>query len=395
MRIVHIADTHLGKRQYGILEREQDLYNAFDEAVEKIVEVKPDIVVHSGDIFDSYRPAPWTLLRAVNGIMRIVESGANFIAVQGNHDLGPSPEGGKDSPFPLLERIFGEKFVYLGRKRPFIRFDDVIICGLPYHPASMRKQLISLIEDIAKSVKDENGFKIAVLHQGISPFLSEYKTEIHKADIERLPFDYFALGHYHNRREHSDGRKIYAYPGSTENIEEREVEESRVLGKGFFLIDTEKEERNFIRLERVRPYYILKKSISSIMGIEELTNEVRRIALSEKIPPMMRIRAKTREDLVDEVNKAHKDLLDELEGRYLRIFLDITSEEMERVELEGASSLDIEEMLREWFKERELERELGIEIYRAFREGKRGEDLKNFVMRKLERWLDEVNIGRS
>ncbi|MGB9630416.1 MAG: metallophosphoesterase family protein [Candidatus Methanodesulfokora sp.] len=391
MRIVHIADTHLGKRQYGILEREHDLYNAFDEAVEKIVRMKPDIVIHSGDIFDSYKPAPWTLLRAVNGIMRIVESGALFVAVQGNHDLGPSPEGGKDSPFPLLERIFGEKFVYLGKKRPSIEFGDVVICGIPYHPASMRKQLITSMEEVSKRAGN-NGFRIMVLHQGISPFLVEYKTEIHKADIERFPFDYFALGHYHNRKEHSDGRRIYVYPGSTENIEEREVEESKEIGKGFFLLDTDGEKRDFVRLERIRPYHIIKRRISSIMGIDSLMDDVRRIVLSERIPPMIRIRASTREDLMDEINKAHKDLMDELEGKYLRIFLDLTSEETDKM-VEGASSLDIEVLLRDMFKERELERELGIEIYRAFREGKRGDDLRNFVMRKLERWLNEANIS--
>ena len=34
MRIAHIADTHLGYRQYNIEERENDIYDAFCEAIE-------------------------------------------------------------------------------------------------------------------------------------------------------------------------------------------------------------------------------------------------------------------------------------------------------------------------------------------------------------------------
>ena len=33
MRFAHLSDTHLGNRQYGILEREEDYYEIFDKTI--------------------------------------------------------------------------------------------------------------------------------------------------------------------------------------------------------------------------------------------------------------------------------------------------------------------------------------------------------------------------
>ena len=49
MKFAHLADTHLGYRQYGLFEREKDFYEVFDKVIDKIIEEKVDFVVHSGD----------------------------------------------------------------------------------------------------------------------------------------------------------------------------------------------------------------------------------------------------------------------------------------------------------------------------------------------------------
>ena len=37
MQFVHMADTHLGYRQYGLSERETDFLDVFDRAIEEVV----------------------------------------------------------------------------------------------------------------------------------------------------------------------------------------------------------------------------------------------------------------------------------------------------------------------------------------------------------------------
>ena len=53
VRIAHLADTHLGHKQYNLEERENDIYDVLEEIGEIILEEKLDIVIHSGDLFDS------------------------------------------------------------------------------------------------------------------------------------------------------------------------------------------------------------------------------------------------------------------------------------------------------------------------------------------------------
>src|SRR5215208_3562952 len=63
MRLIHISDLHLGFRQYqrqtpiGVNQREWDVAMAFKRAIDKIIEVAPDIVLIAGDVFLAVRDA--------------------------------------------------------------------------------------------------------------------------------------------------------------------------------------------------------------------------------------------------------------------------------------------------------------------------------------------------
>ena len=47
----HISDTHLGLQQYGSEEREQDIYDSFNQAIDISIKDKVDFVIFAGDIF--------------------------------------------------------------------------------------------------------------------------------------------------------------------------------------------------------------------------------------------------------------------------------------------------------------------------------------------------------
>ena len=51
MLFSHISDTHLGLAQYGSEEREQDVYLAFNEAIDTSIKDHVDFVIFAGDIF--------------------------------------------------------------------------------------------------------------------------------------------------------------------------------------------------------------------------------------------------------------------------------------------------------------------------------------------------------
>ena len=61
MRLLHTSDWHLGRNVGHARPRDGD----FDAVLAEITGIaraaRPDLIVHSGDLFDSYRPAPSTL----------------------------------------------------------------------------------------------------------------------------------------------------------------------------------------------------------------------------------------------------------------------------------------------------------------------------------------------
>ncbi|MCS6769176.1 MAG: metallophosphoesterase, partial [Candidatus Caldarchaeum sp.] len=54
--VAHLADIHLGYRQYDLVEREEDVYEVFEEAVERIVAEHAKLVLVAGDLFHSSKP---------------------------------------------------------------------------------------------------------------------------------------------------------------------------------------------------------------------------------------------------------------------------------------------------------------------------------------------------
>ena len=62
LRLAHLADLHLGLRQFtrqtpvGINQREADVARAFRHAVDGVIAAAPDAVLIAGDVFHSVRP---------------------------------------------------------------------------------------------------------------------------------------------------------------------------------------------------------------------------------------------------------------------------------------------------------------------------------------------------
>lgn len=85
MKIVHTSDWHVGRRWKGI-QRLDEMEAVLDHLAVFIEEQSIDLVLHSGDIFDSRNP-PAEAEQLVNRFfIRIGRAGARMLAVAGNHD---------------------------------------------------------------------------------------------------------------------------------------------------------------------------------------------------------------------------------------------------------------------------------------------------------------------
>ncbi|MBU4607567.1 MAG: DNA repair exonuclease, partial [Euryarchaeota archaeon] len=233
MQFAHLSDTHLGYRQYGLFEREKDYYNVFEDLVTSIIQERPDFVLHAGDLFEFSRPPTQALLEVQKGLIRLKEAKIPVYAIAGNHDIIMKKNA---LPPHLLFKELGLKII--SPRTPFYQQDDIFIGGSPYisryHADTLKERLKLLENESARHNK-----RIMVLHQGIDKYLP-YEYELELADIPE-GFDYYALGHIHNRIVDDYGGGKMVYPGSTEIWKMDEVENYQKKGKGYYLVDTDGE----------------------------------------------------------------------------------------------------------------------------------------------------------
>ena len=87
MKLLHTADWHLGAR-LGRHDRLPDQRDALRGLLEIAQDVRPDLIVHAGDLFDAFRPPYHAMRIGVQALNQLAEI-APTLVVRGNHD---SPE---------------------------------------------------------------------------------------------------------------------------------------------------------------------------------------------------------------------------------------------------------------------------------------------------------------
>ena len=238
MRFAHLSDTHLGHRQYGIFEREQDFYELFDKTIDKIIELDVDFVIHSGDLFDYSRPSTDALLSFQEGLLRLNEAGIPVYAIAGNHDSILR----KDVKPPLtLFKQLGLNLI--SKEEYYYEFNDIFICGVPYEKKKKKNVLEEYFEELSELSK-EYSKSILVLHQGIKELLP-MDFELTFSDLPDN-FDYYALGHLHDYHKKECGCGFLVYPGSMELFNYTDNYEK--YGKGFCVVDLSGDE---LKIDRV------------------------------------------------------------------------------------------------------------------------------------------------
>lgn len=88
MRLLHIADLHLGRQFHG-LSLEADHGAILDQVIDTIATHSPDVLIIAGDVFDRAAP-PASAVRQFNDFMRRVAQFDKMavVIIAGNHDSG-------------------------------------------------------------------------------------------------------------------------------------------------------------------------------------------------------------------------------------------------------------------------------------------------------------------
>jgi len=230
MRILHVSDTHLGKRQYDKDFREEDVYDTFRQIIDIGIKERVDAVIHTGDFFDKNEPPNKAILVALRELKRLKEKEIPLIAIAGNHD---SPKRGS-SIFP--QRILEEEglLILLDHQKNYYKLNDVEIYGISHVPLTGAKVLKEKLEKMKPSSRKS----ILMLHQDVYPLLPcQYNYQLEVSDLPK-GFGIITLGHFHDRIKHVlDGGTLVEVAGSPDIIRDTELEGYQKNKKGVTVID--------------------------------------------------------------------------------------------------------------------------------------------------------------
>lgn len=294
MKIVHLADLHLGYRSYNKLDengfnmRELDVIEAFRESLRKINDIQPDLIIIAGDVFHKPRPSNLTLFQTIHRLHVFRKHcKAPIVIISGNHESVKSIESG--NVLSILEKTTENLFVIDGKIKE-LEFKELnaLVVGIPYNALSEIKNN-SLIPDKSYT------YNILSMHCSYDsakcPELSKYGHEelVNSDKINGAEWDYVALGHYHKYIKLE--KNIY-YSGAIERTSSNIWQEAKDP-KGFIEYNLDTKEIKFHELETPRQVYDIKKINAEnltaedinkkideiISGVKDLENSIVRITL--------------------------------------------------------------------------------------------------------------------
>ena len=267
MLFSHISDTHLGLQQYGLEEREQDIYDSFNQSIDISIKDHVDFVIFAGDIFHTPNPSGAAILQMANALKRLKQNSIESFFILGEHDISRM----RATPVPYVYHNL-EFSKYVGRGEP-VYHNDVMIAGFD----KIRKNEISTFEEKFREIdtlaKQHNGHKILVLHQGITE-INQFAGELNSSDLPKN-FTYYAMGHLHDKfvKQFDQLGGPLAYPGSTEMTTSEGIKETE---KGFFEVDISSQEAkpNWIKLD-TRPQFSTKIEAKALdASISEILEKI-------------------------------------------------------------------------------------------------------------------------
>lgn len=263
MQLAHLADTHIGHRQYGLTQREDDMVSTFRHTLGSAT-ADADAVLLPGDLFHSRNLRPKNLDEAETALRERVPDDVPVLVSRGNHDENLSPRDvtwlnylhrrghivlleadlENDSDSAQFDRYDPEN---PGERAGFIDLPvdgvdgPVRIFGLQWRGA----KTTTALEQVANGIRATNErhgkpvYTVLLGHFGMEDEVPALGGTITHGDLRELKevVDYLALGHIHKRYDAADW--IYN-PGSPEAHNTREGRDD--WDHGYYTIGLEPDE---------------------------------------------------------------------------------------------------------------------------------------------------------
>lgn len=236
---IHAADLHLDTPFEGIGQvaprvaealRDASL-DAFDSLVELALARNAAFVVLAGDVYDGAERGVRAQLRFKRGVERLSDAGIRSLIVHGNHDPVATGWSAIRGDWPPLVTVFDHETV--GSVTVEKGGEPVATV----HGISFSRRAEA--ENLALRFPQRSGpeLHVGVLHcnLGGNPEHDTY-APCSVDDLMKPGYDYWALGHIHQRTVVREGNPWIVYPG---NLQGRSPKPSEQGAKGALVVDVD------------------------------------------------------------------------------------------------------------------------------------------------------------
>lgn len=288
-RFLHMADCHLGYRQYNLRERINDFARAFYAVIDTAIQERVDFVVLAGDLFQKRTIDALTLGQAMRGLERLAAADIPCVAVEGNHEHAYYGERFSWMDFlaqrgllQLLDtRIEDGKAIveeYVKREGSYVEpLPGVRVHGMRYYGASTPQAFALYATALEEAKLPAAEYNIIVAHAGMEGVLPDQGGLSHREVRVLHPHaDYLALGHIHKPYEFDNW--IYN-PGSLENCSLAEAEWPE---RGYYLVDVDTSRKGVkhdavLKANARRPMHRLALKTDLLTSFEALESNCREL----------------------------------------------------------------------------------------------------------------------
>ncbi|PID56101.1 exonuclease sbcCD subunit D [candidate division KSB3 bacterium] len=273
IRLLHLADIHIGVENYGRLDastglhtRLQDFSRCLEYTVDTALDWDVDLVLFAGDAYKHASPTPTHEGKLAEQFKRFADAEIPVVMVTGNHDIPAA--FGKHSALTIFQTLGGEHYFHVAEKpmlkRLTTRRGPVQVACFPWptrHILLTKDEYKSLSNDeVIRTIEEKCERRIQKFTRDVDPDIpavllahvavagagysgSERNTTIGhdpmilQGILKNPVFDYVALGHIHRHQDLNRGQfPPVVYPGSLERIDFGEAGEE----KGFCLVSLQK-----------------------------------------------------------------------------------------------------------------------------------------------------------
>jgi exonuclease SbcD len=239
--ILHTSDTHLDipavKFQARRYERKKDFLKSFDTVIEYALEKKPDLFLHSGDLFDGLNPRNPVRAHVMDAFRKLYEKQIPIYIISGNHDV---PRARQHGVAPLLEYAragfvnFFQDWERIQTQSLAIKNMEIEISGISFNPTLLPSE--DPLHQL--SIPGKGDLNLLLAHYNVEGLRGTFP---HEPDIllKSVPknLTYLAAGHNHEFQKQKAGNTTICTPGSTEHV--TFAEEGQKKGFVWLEVDTD------------------------------------------------------------------------------------------------------------------------------------------------------------